>query len=189
MSICGSISANNYIQLPHPSSLQKSLGLTGRFLYLQMKSTSSANPFTLHFDLQIADRSHGLRISVSNLFKTFGTSNGFVVQVPLELKSDRWSCIILDLEELIKRSALFPPTYQVEGCHTLKSMTLCANLQIRGVYTSDNLYEVETLPSDMRFKFAFDISKWKEYFDWKVIASEESQTERKALHESKMSKN
>jgi hypothetical protein len=34
MNIQGSISANNFIQLPHPHSLQKSLNLTGRFIYL-----------------------------------------------------------------------------------------------------------------------------------------------------------
>jgi hypothetical protein len=49
-------------------------------------------------------------------------------------------------------------------------MTLCASLQIRGVFTSDNEYDFVSLPSDMRFKFPFDNSaqnhKWAEYFDW-----------------------
>jgi hypothetical protein len=45
-------------------------------------------------------------------------------------------------------------------------VTLCANLQVRGVYTSDNLYEYVNLPSDLRFKFAFDINRWEEFFDW-----------------------
>jgi hypothetical protein len=78
MSIQGSISANNFIQLPHPHSIQKSLGLTGRFLYLQLKSATGA-PFSLHFDLGMTDRGHGVRLSVSNLFKSFNQSNGFVV--------------------------------------------------------------------------------------------------------------
>jgi hypothetical protein len=33
LSIEGSISANNYIQIPHPSGTVKSLGLTGRYIY------------------------------------------------------------------------------------------------------------------------------------------------------------
>jgi hypothetical protein len=116
MNIQGSISANNFIQLPHPHSLQKSLNLTGRFIYLQVKSTSGA-PFSLHFDFGLADRGHGLRLSVSNLFKSFNQSNGFVIQVPLDLRLDRWSIVCLDLLELMTRSQLFPPTYSLEGAH------------------------------------------------------------------------
>ena len=51
-------------------------------------------------------------------------------------------------------------------------MTLCASIQVRGVYTSENLYNNVTLPTDMRFKFAFDINKWEEYFDWREIPSD-----------------
>ncbi len=48
-------------------------------------------------------------------------------------------------------------------------MLLCANIQVRGVYTSDNVYDQVTLPTDMRFKFAFDINKWEEYFDFTFL--------------------
>ena len=43
---------------------------------------------------------------------------------------------------------------------------MCAASGVRGIYTSDNLYDFVTLPSDMRFKFSFDISKWPDYFAW-----------------------
>ena len=69
MAIQGSISANNFITLPHPNSLLKGLNLTGRFLYLEVKSPSTGVPFSLHFDFGMAERSHNLRLSVSNLFK------------------------------------------------------------------------------------------------------------------------
>lgn len=26
-----------------------------------------------------------------------------------------------------------------------------------------------TLPADMRYKFAFDLAKWPEYFDWQTL--------------------
>ena len=83
---------------------------------------------------------------MSNLFKSFNTSNGFVAQVPLELRSERWSVVVLDLEETLRKSQLFPSTYPLEQAHTIKSLTLCANVAIRGVYTSDNVYESVTLP-------------------------------------------
>jgi hypothetical protein len=103
-----------------------------------------------------------------------------VIQVPLELRLDRWSIVCLDLVELMSRSQMFPPTYSLEGAHNLRSMTLCANLQIRGVYTSDNLYDdFVSLPLDMRFKFPFDnslqSSKWAEYFDWMTVPADWSE--------------
>jgi hypothetical protein len=126
-----------------------------------------------------------VRVSVSNLFKSFNQSNGFVVQVPLDLRLERWTVVCIDLPEMFKRSGLFPQQYQVEGGYALKSVTLCANIQIKGVYTSDNEYDIVTLPSDLRFKFPFDNSnaqltqKWPEYFDWQSLPGdwgESSQT-------------
>jgi hypothetical protein len=122
----------------------------------------------------MAERSHGVRLSVSNLFKSFNQSNGFVIQAPLELASDRWTVACIDIIELMSRSKLFPASYTLDGAQSLKSMTLCAHLQVRGVYTSDNEYDFVTLPSDMRYKFPFDnhgqvTSKWPEFFDWVSI--------------------
>lgn len=72
--INGSISANNYVQCPNPASTSvKTLGLTGRYVYLQMKQNSSTSPFSFHIDLNMAERSHGIRISGSNLYKTVTT--------------------------------------------------------------------------------------------------------------------
>ena len=71
----------------------------------------------------------------------------------------------LDVTELLR--GLFPAHYSLEGAHMLKSITLCSSIHVRGVYTSDNEYDYVTLPSDMRYKFAFDTAtKWPEHFDW-----------------------
>lgn len=120
-----------------------------------MKSQNGA-PFSLHFDFGMAERGHNIRLSVSNLFKGFNQSNGFVIQVPLDLNHERWTIVCLDILELMSRSNLFPSTYSFEGAHSLKTITLCSNIQVRGVYTSDNEYDFITLPSDLRFKFPFD---------------------------------
>ena len=73
------------------------------------------------------------------------------------MPKDRWTVVCIDMLELIRKSELFPPNYKLEGSHSLKSITLCSNCFVRGVYTSDNFYDFLTLPSDMRFKFSFDI--------------------------------
>jgi hypothetical protein len=66
------------VQLPHPTGLQKSLGLTGRYIYIEAMS-EAGSPFSLHFDFVMAERSHSVRISASNLFKVLNQTNGFVV--------------------------------------------------------------------------------------------------------------
>lgn len=73
MTISGSISANNYIQIPHPNSMTRTLGLTGRYVYLQVKAPISSVPFSFHLDLNMCERSTGIRISASNLYKQVST--------------------------------------------------------------------------------------------------------------------
>ena len=100
----------------------------------------------------------------------------------------------MDIVQLMSRSQLFPPTYSIEGAHKLRSLNLCASIQIRGLYTSDNEYDVSSLPSDMRFKYPFDSSttsaqKWLEYFDWINLPGDWQETSHgnivKTLHKGK----
>jgi len=146
--------------------MQKSLGLTGRYIYLQVKAPLASSPLIFHFDLKMADRTQNIRVSCSNLYKAFSTQNNFVMQVPLSLDLDRWTVVVLDLYNLLQMSSLLPPSYAIAGSYSVKSCTLCANSLVRGVYTSDNLYDFVTLPPDMRFKFSFDIGRWPEHFAW-----------------------
>ena len=69
-------------------------------------------------------------------------------------------------------SRLLPASYIIEGSYQIKSMTICANSQVRGVYTTDNEYDFVTLPPDLRFKFSFDINRWPEYFAWLELPKE-----------------
>lgn len=50
--------------------------------------------------------------------------------------------------------------------YQIKSIMLCACSIVRGVFTSDNLYDFVNLPPDLKFKFAFHMSKWHDYFSW-----------------------
>ena len=43
---------------------------------------------------------------------------------------------------------------------------MCACSIVRGIFTSENLYDFVTLPPDLRFKFSFEINKWPEQFAW-----------------------
>lgn len=86
--------------------------------------------------------------------------------MPLNLDVNRWTVVVLDIYELLKISGLLPVSYQIQGCYQIKQIMLCACSVVRGVFTSENLYDFVTLPPEMRFKFAFHISKWPEQFAW-----------------------
>jgi hypothetical protein len=144
----------------------KGLGLTGRYMYLQVKVPVSSSPFSFHIDLKLADRTHGLRISASNLYKQVSTQNNFAIQLPVSVDIDRWTVIVLDLVNILRMSRLLPNSYIIEDSFQVKGITLCANSVVRGVFTSDNEYDFVTLPPDMRFKFSFDINRWPDYFKW-----------------------
>jgi hypothetical protein len=92
-----------------------------------------------------------------------------VAQIPLELKNNCWTIVVIDIIETLKRSGILPTHYLLEGSYQVRSITVCANTHIRGVFTSDNLYDYVTLPADMRYKFAFELQKWLEYFDWQQL--------------------
>ena len=88
---------------------------------------------------------------------------------------------MIDLFDILKKSSILPPTYLIEGSYQIRSVTICANTHVRGVFTSDNFYEdCVTLPADMRFKFAFELERWNEYFDWQALPRDWSQ--RKGAH-------
>ena len=77
-----------------------------------------------------------------------------------------WTVAVFDIYEILKKSSILPPTYLIDGSYSIRSINICANTHIRGIFTSDKLYDFVTIPSDMRFKFSFEIQKWTENFDW-----------------------
>lgn len=90
----GTISANNFIRSPHVNSSVKSLGLTGRFVYIQLQSVPE-QPFTIHLDYKVEGRNN-LRVSLSNLFKQITQPNDFAIQFPLQL-NNAWSTVCIDI--------------------------------------------------------------------------------------------
>jgi hypothetical protein len=57
---------------------------------------------------------------------------------------------------------------------------MCSNMVVRGIYTSDNLYDFVTLPPEMRFKFTFEIHHWPEKFAWLELPADLRPDQRKA---------
>nr|XP_019611822.1 PREDICTED: WD repeat-containing protein 90 isoform X4 [Rhinolophus sinicus] len=141
--IRGSVSASNYIQLPKTST--QSLGLTGRYLYVLFRPMSTKH-FVIHLDVSTED-GQVIRVSLSNLFKEF-KSTATWLQFPFVCEAGtsrkdlagvappaaRWTCLQLDLHDIVL-------VYLNRRHSHLKSVRLCANLLVRGLYTSDLCFD------------------------------------------------
>lgn len=89
------------------------------------------------------------------------------MQVPLSLDIDRWTVVVFDLYEILSLSGVLPASYRIDNGYQIKSLILCANMHVRGVYTSDNLYDFVTMPNAMRFNLkGIELSQWPEHFAW-----------------------
>ena len=100
--------------------------------------TEQEKPFTVHLDFKVEGRNN-LRISFSNLFKTYSIPNDFVIQYPLNM-TNSWGTVIVDVQKVMEESKLYPESFEIKGSHQLKIVTLNSSLSVRGVFTSDNLY-------------------------------------------------
>ena len=160
--------SGNIIKCPHPQSKMKSMGLTGRFIYLEIQACPE-KPFTIHLDFKIKGRNN-LRISFSNLFKQVKSPTQFVYQIPLYLEN-KWTLISLDVLKTLEISELFPSNFKLEECHIFKGFTLSASMNFRGIFTSDNLYQWHNLPHEMTFKAPAgeNKSEWDQKFQWTFI--------------------
>ena len=171
--ISGAVVSSNYIQLPKATS--QSLGLTGRYLYLLFRPLPSKF-FSVH--LEVATTSGlAVRISLSNIFKEFKSTSTWL-QFPYSVLRQetrggvgergreagqsrtkkqgyyRWTLLVLDLREVLSQWLNTKFAY-------LKNIQLCANVLVRGVFTSHAEYsplpdggdsaQLEPLPRDMRF--------------------------------------
>lgn len=89
--------------------------------------------------------------------------NDFVIQVPFD-PDPRWTILCLDVTQILEKSGLFPSSFDLAEVHVLKQWTLCSTMNVRGVYTSDNLYTWHTLPLEMRFKApaGVNVQEWEQ---------------------------
>jgi hypothetical protein len=65
-----------------------------------------------------------------------------------------WTIACIDIEHHLENYGLFPKgaIRNYSGVHTLKSILICSNLSVRGIYTSSNVYDWQSLPKEMAFK-------------------------------------
>jgi WD40 repeat protein len=163
--LAGSISAANYVQMPKTGSAMKTLGLTGKFMYVLFQ-VQPGKLFSMHFDFALATprATRLFRLSVSNLYKANKLSSTLQLSCPT---SHKWTVLVVSLPEVIRQWA------SEASSHQLKSVTLCACMIVRGVFASDILYSVKTLPKEMQLRVKE--GEWSDSYDWIMLPLGEDQ--------------
>ena len=132
----------------------QSMNLTGRFLYLIFRPVPFKF-FVLHVELVTENRAL-VRLSISNLFKELKATCTWI-QIPFVSSEEdgssrlldrgqvlskpsprlsRWTFLVLDLKSILSQLLNSSHAY-------LKTLKLCANVLVKGAYTSDIEYHPE----------------------------------------------
>ncbi|EGR28052.1 WDr90 protein, putative [Ichthyophthirius multifiliis] len=139
----GSVSACNYINIPDVSTGIKSLGLTGRYIYLEF-ITIKQKYFSIHLDFQVKSREQIVRFTITNMNEEYKNQNNQVLIIPFPKQSyEKWNILVLDIEFLLQNYGLFKheKIISFQNFHMLKSLQICSNLLFRGAFTADYLYD------------------------------------------------
>jgi hypothetical protein len=73
--------------------------------------------------------------------------------------------LILDVEYFLGNFGLLPHKLYTsfKDIHVLKSLQLCSTMSIRGIFTSAQLYDWDTMPKQMMFKLPKG-AKWSDVY-------------------------
>jgi len=103
------------------------------------------------------------KISLSNIYKDFKNVNGSSLQIPLQIQPERWTIVAINVGKLLEDNSIYVPNQP--HSFFLRSLQLCSTVNVRGVFTSDIEYQVNTLPKDLAFKLPKD-SDWFSHYNW-----------------------
>lgn len=159
--LVGAVPAANSLRLPRQR--EASLGSTHRFLYLQLR-LDPGKTYAAHADYTTADRAQH-RLTISNLHggdrpTAARARRAGGLQIFLPAVHDAWTLLAVDMQGVAAASA-GGPTAAAGGSPfaRLRAITLCANMTVRGAFTSDVVYDWRSLPPDLAFSAAYDVAQ------------------------------
>lgn len=160
VSVRGQVSASNYVSIP--KQRKESLNLHGRFAYIQLRALPP-RVWTLHLEVNTTDK-QVVRFSFgpTSVFKELHT-RGHSVRVPVRL-SKKWTTLALDLPGLLSQRD-GGPGLKRDNFLSLKSIQICANLDVRNVFTSDEIYRMDNEPKPMSMPVP-KASSWNQEYRW-----------------------
>ncbi|GMH37358.1 hypothetical protein BSKO_05231 [Bryopsis sp. KO-2023] len=105
--------------------------------------------FILHLDVMTTDKNTH-RVTLSNLSKSATTTKKNARSIHFALKgSHKWSVWAIDMAVALRERTPSP-------FECLKGVQMCAGMMVRGLYTSDVKFSLETLPRDMSMSQALE---------------------------------
>lgn len=109
--------------------------------------------FCLHVEVGIKDREPGVRFTFTNMDKDFSISGGNTLKIPFNggapnQERGRWTIVCIDIQHHLEHYGLFTKNAlkSYVGVHTIRGLQICSNQSVRGIYTSDNVYDWQSLP-------------------------------------------
>eukprot|EP00041_Stephanoeca_diplocostata_P033073 m.1082433 g.1082433 ORF g.1082433 m.1082433 type:complete len:1886 (-) comp24266_c0_seq4:397-6054(-) len=151
--IVGPVPESTCLSIPKASS--QSLGLVGKQLYVVFRVPRDKF-FVMHFDIGTAS-GIAVRVSISNMYKEFKATATWL-QFPILELTTKWTFLHLDLGTIVS-------LYTTREFQYIKWMQFCANVYVRGAYTSDLIFkDPETTPRAMRLMVPAGTS-WASRYD------------------------
>jgi hypothetical protein len=93
------------------------------------------------------------------------------LQIPLK-GYEKWTILCIDVLSLFTKNFLLAKSsLKRKNVFELKTIQVCSNSQVRGIYTSDNWYTPENMPKDMDFRKVKG-KLWSDVNDFKYIPAE-----------------
>ncbi len=93
------------------------------------------------------------------------------MKIPFNLDGrNLWTVGCIDIEYHLENFGLFTKgaIKNYTGVHMLRGVQICSNCSVRGIYTSCNVYDWETLPKEMSFKMVKG-GKWEDCYNFTYL--------------------
>ncbi len=156
----GHVSAKNTATIP--PSRKESLDLHGRFMYVQLRA-EPPKIFVLHVAVNTTKR-NVVRFSISNMHKEHKIK-GNAVELPC-LLTQKWTVLALDLPFLLQKYGA--DGYDETSFLSTRSIQMCSTLNVRNIFTSDNIYRPDFMEPEMALKLPKGVG-WHTRYRWNWV--------------------
>lgn len=182
--IKGALSASNFIEIPNPE-LKKVFNYTSTYYYIQFKcSEDSKFSFQLNFSLNNLPVRLNFKYPLAEI--KFSRTNAYIIDIPIDLDHQHnlnkfndeiilkentegkkfsafsfWNLLIINPAEFI--NDYFADEFKTFGTISsnnliFKSFVANSKFMIRGLFLSNNLYNIKSLPPSMAFRNSLENS-------------------------------
>lgn len=149
----------------------KTLGLTGNYIYFECKRIMNEK-FKIDITLKMSGSPFPLRITISNRYSFPEYKDPNTIIVPFDFINDKWTILTIHIPSIVKLYSTLNAKNDVSECiWKIKEIQICAALIVRGIYTSDILFDVnddKSLPRDMQLPLR-DKKPFSELYQFEYI--------------------